>query len=134
MFRIFDGKNPSCIGGTCSSLYFVMFPTLAPSHLGILDYVSRKIPQFALHTNTALPALSLCRRPNLCLIFSTIVNATWVSLPFKLIFPLHKLLLHRLIFIQQKAARIHISRYSFNLYLQRGHKVYMYCQAPLLSS
>ena len=32
-------------------------------HLGILDYVSRKIPHFALGTNTAPPALSLCMRP-----------------------------------------------------------------------
>ena len=41
------------------------YPTLAPPppQLGILDYVSRKIPQFALRTNTAPPALSLCRRP-----------------------------------------------------------------------
>ena len=39
------------------------YPTLAPLHLGILDYVSRKIPRFALATNTAPPALSWCRHP-----------------------------------------------------------------------
>ena len=39
------------------------YPTLTLSNLGKLDYVSRKIPRFALATNTAHPALILCRRP-----------------------------------------------------------------------
>ena len=44
-------------------IFYYVTPPLPPSHLGMLDYVIRKIPRLALGTNTAPPALVLCRRP-----------------------------------------------------------------------
>ena len=49
--------------GNFVSIFPMCYPILAPSHLEMFDYVSRKIPRFVLGTNTAPPALILCRRP-----------------------------------------------------------------------
>ena len=64
MFRIFDGKKTQVYGWHIFKLiFYYVTPPSPPSHLEMLDYVSRKIPRFALGINTAPPALILCRCP-----------------------------------------------------------------------
>ena len=58
MFRIFDGKKTQLYGWHIFKLiFYYVTPPSPPSHLGMLDYVIRKIPRLALSTNIAPPAL-----------------------------------------------------------------------------